>query len=275
MTLTVVMMNGGGRKKGDDNIGVSDICTIDSIFLDVPELSFNLDTEQFFTTLDVVRHVLLAPPPPKREYEFVMNDFKEGDGARSRTSSATESGAGSSGATRLNRGDSTGSSMSEGVKRRAQQRRESMYGSIEGIDEGDETKEETYRTKWDEVISHMGNIDVSGKKGRQKMREAVQLVLGELEERCFEAAQVRCISWGVGKGTWKINHVNKLDDVEVVFTGLKGAHDFKDDGSMVTSFDLENFFVRSYKPGPEVRVDEERSEGWSEATAKSLYHLPT
>ena len=36
-----------------------------------------------------------------------------------------------------------------------------------------------------------------------------------------------------------------------MFTGLKGAHDFKDDGSMVSSFDLENFFVRSYKPGPE------------------------
>ena len=43
------------RGGGGGEIGVSDICTIDSIFLDVPELSFNLDTEQFFTTLDVVR----------------------------------------------------------------------------------------------------------------------------------------------------------------------------------------------------------------------------
>ena len=192
---------------------------------------------------------MLAPPPPKREYEIVENDFVEGDmdGKSSRSNSAaTDLGSGPS---RLSRGESSGS-MAEGVKKRAEQRRASLKGSA--IEEGVEGKGgETYRTKWDEIMAQMGKINVNGKRGRQKMREAVQLVLGELEERCFEAAQVRCISWGVGKGTWKINHVNKLDDVEVVFTGLKGAHDFKDDGSMVSSFDLENFFVRSYKPGPE------------------------
>lgn len=58
------------RDKAVDNgeIVVSDTATIDSMNIEVPELSFDLDTEQFFTTLDVVRHVLLAPPPPKREY---------------------------------------------------------------------------------------------------------------------------------------------------------------------------------------------------------------
>ena len=58
-----------------------------------------------------------------------------------------------------------------------------MDGGRDSFEEGDESRGEEmggYRTRWDEVMAQMGKINVNGKKGRQKMREAVQLVLGEV-----------------------------------------------------------------------------------------------
>ena len=193
----------------------SDMCTIDSIFVDVPELFFNLDKNQFFTTVDVVRHVLLAPPPAKREYEIDLDRVSSEENNRRNSTS-------------------TSSSNEETVSER----------------EGSASQSER-NAKWEELAGEVSELLVGNKRGRQRMRGIVQGVLGDLEERCFEAAQVRSIKWGVGKGTWKIQHEGKLDDVEVVFTGLKGTHDFKEDRSMVTNMDLENYFVRSSKPGPQ------------------------
>ena len=41
------------------------------------------------------------------------------------------------------------------------------------------------------------------------------------------------------------------DDVEVVLTNVEGNHEFFEDGSLETVFELENAFIRSRKPGAE------------------------
>ena len=92
--------------------------TIDTLMVDTPELSFALDTEQFFTTLDVVRHVLLAPPGQKKEYEVVREDMER---PRARSTSAT-----SPRSPTYRESRSQSGSMTEGVKRRATVRRQSM-----------------------------------------------------------------------------------------------------------------------------------------------------
>jgi len=69
---------------GDANeIVVSHVPTVDSMHVDLPELNFILDAEQFFTTVDVIRNVLLAPPPPKRNYELEMKGAGGGVGGGS------------------------------------------------------------------------------------------------------------------------------------------------------------------------------------------------
>jgi len=92
---------------------------------------------------------------------------------------------------------------------------------------------------------------LNSKRGRLEMKDFLGDILGELEEKWAEALQLQSIAWEVGRGTWRISHFNKLDDVEVVFTGLRGTVDFYDDGTTCTQFDLENIFLRSFKPGPE------------------------
>jgi len=89
------------------------------------------------------------------------------------------------------------------------------------------------------------------------MKDFLNDILGELEEKWAEALQLQSITWGGGRGSWKIMHVNKLDDVEVVFTGLNGTIDFFDDGTTCTQFELENIFLHSFKPGPESIVFED------------------
>ena len=134
---------GEGGAAGEEDIVVSETATVNSMNVEVPELSFNLDTEQFFTTLDVIRHVLLAPPPPKREYEVV--DFERGRGRK----------AGESGGER--------ESMAGGVQRRAELRRESSVRGVMGLggEEGDARK-----LFWDGVRKNVEKLDVGTKRGR-------------------------------------------------------------------------------------------------------------
>ncbi|GMH48247.1 hypothetical protein TrLO_g884 [Triparma laevis f. longispina] len=244
--------------------------TIDSLILDVPELSFLLDSEQFFTTLDVVRHVLLAPPPQKREYEFVRHDFEAG--GRETTVSlyprptSVRSGGSMGLESPTNRmGRAQSGSMAEGVARRAAVRRESVslrrpsttsHVSSER-DEVEGGKGGGGGGRWEEIKRTIDKIDTTTKRGRAQMKELMQDVMSELEGVKMESSQVRAIKWTVSRASWRIKKKHESmtavadDDVEVVLTNVEGNHEFFEDGSLETVFELENAFIRSRKPGAE------------------------
>ena len=236
---------GGGLK---DDFGLDGFRqqppTIDSLLVDTPELSFALDTEQFFTTLDVVRHVLLAPPAPKREYEVVREDVER---PRARSASAT------SPHSPTNRESRTASgSMAEGVKRRAAVRRQStLSGRTISSSERETMAPESSGGWWSDVQNTINGIDVSTKRGRLQMKDAMQEVISELEEIKADTGQTRVIKWGAGKVSWRIKKRGgggetsvADDDVEVVLTNLEGTHDFYDDGSLSTDFGIGNVYVK-------------------------------
>jgi len=116
---------------------VSNVQTVDSMRVDLPELNFALDAEQFFTTVDVIRNVLLAPPPPKRNYEVETKSaaafVREGRESLIRESSRSVSLSASLSVDTMNDdvGGSRPSSTTNvsGLKRRAERRRESNPNS--------------------------------------------------------------------------------------------------------------------------------------------------
>jgi len=269
-----------------EEAAISDVCTVDSMRVDLPELNFSLDAEQFFTTVDVIRNVLLAPPRQKRNYEV---EIKAGAfvGAGRGSSADVEVLRDSvrDGFLARNDSDSCGGSPRErargdsnisGIKRRAESRRQSnpnssihsesprpssagtvntssvpapFFGEDENLGKANGNVEKSSIA--DSVKEMLKKTKLNTKRGRTEMKEFLNEILGELEEKWAEALQLQSIAWGVGRGSWKIKHINKLDDVEVVFTGLDGTIDFYDDGTTCTQFDLENIFLKSYKPGPE------------------------
>ena len=50
---------------------------LDQVSIDVDELSFDLDSHQFHTTLDLIRNVILAPPPKRSDVHAQTENNQE------------------------------------------------------------------------------------------------------------------------------------------------------------------------------------------------------
>ena len=277
LKLNSIVVAGDFSGLADEEALDSEVCTVDNLRIDLPELNFSLDAEQFFTTVDVIRNVLLAPPPPKRNYEVeIRSGGADGIGAEvheslresdrflmrstSRESDFSRSASGSSSALPRSNSFGVGNDANiSGIKRRAENRRfgnpnSTVHGGIgDSVGSGssprpssastsggganrspatfppdtadpdgrvntdvDADTDKNRRSSITEAVREMLNkTKLSNKRGRIEMKDFLNDILGELEEKWAEALQLQSVSWGVGRGSWKIKHINKLDDVEV------------------------------------------------------------
>jgi len=176
---------------------------IDSIEMFLDELSFNLDSGQFSTTLDVIRNVILEPMKPRQERYYQVKDKQ--------INSITDC--------------EEGSKSAENSTKPLEQFQ--LEKALNQLREG----------------SHK-----NAKRCRENLRSLANSFLADIEENQLtkNGPSSRRIEYMLCKAKWKIAGPD-TNDAEINFTGFKGIHDFKADGSVNSQISLEDLHITSGK----------------------------
>jgi len=228
-------------------------CSVmDSVEVHLDQLSFELDSYQFSTTMDLLKNVLLAPPPMPRKLHLPnpktaikippVTTVNKIEGKRSHKLTVVVTPTATRKTSVLDASDESDSSISS----RSDNNSENGFGT-KSAGEGEPTP--TY----DELqrIVFGWHDSQHRKRDRDTLRVAIENLLSVLEEEQSDLRLIRNIEWSLCKASWKIYSPDVFDDVEIELTSLHGTHQFFSDSSMTTQLELEDLRINSLKPSAE------------------------
>lgn len=228
-------------------------CSVmDSVEVHLDQLSFELDSNQFSTTMDLLKNVLLAPPPMPRKLHSsnpktankippvaTVTKF-EGKKSHKMTVVVTPT------ATRKTRTLDVSDESDSSISSRSHSTSDNGFGTKSaGEGEPPPTYDELQR------IVFGWHDSQHRKRDRDTLRVAIENLLSVLEDEQSDLRLIRNIEWSLSKASWKIYSPDVLDDVEIELTSLRGTHQFFSDSSMTTQLELEDLRINSLKPSAE------------------------
>lgn len=101
-------------------------------------------------------------------------------------------------------------------------------------------------------------VDMNVKADREGVKSAIEDAIAKLIDSTPRV--VKRIEYTITKGSWTVRALadeattrsaTRLDEVELGFSGLHGLHEFRDDASMLSTFEIENLYVTNQRPGPQ------------------------
>ena len=231
---------------------------MDRVEAQLDQLSFELDSYQFNTTLDLIRHVILAPPPMPRKLPTEI-----ADASSKKTSAANFEEAGNNGFEELyfavhrplpdNKAFDVCDDSDSSISNQSDKPEENDYDSSaqeKGTDYFGGRESLLNQEQLQQILLELRGSHHK-KRDRDTLRMAVQNLLGLLEEQQSESRSIRYVEWSLSKASWKIYSPDFLDDVEIELTALRGQHQFSSDSSMTTQLELEDLRINSLRPSPD------------------------
>ena len=228
------------------------VSVMDSVQVNLDQLSFELDSYQFSTTSDLIKNVILAPPPMPRKLPVdtlkapVKNQtdiaVEESDDGGFHEVGTVEKLPLTGKTSKLDACDDSDSSISSNSDQNSESEFENKESYHISDGEAPPNQDELQRILlgWRESQHR--------KRDRDMLRIAVQNLLSFFEEQQSDSRLIRYIEWSLSKASWKIYSPDVFDDVEIELTSLRGTHQFSSDSSMTTQLELEDLRINSLKP---------------------------